>query len=722
MLASLRFLERSPAELLDRIHQAGWIALERALGARANRAFAIDAHEPVMPFGSLTHSDVTALREVDPKHVVEIIQRADRILGGHFNLLGYHDVPVGMPIDWQRDAISGRRGPSVHWSRVPFLDFEKMGDHKVTWELNRHQWMVTLGQASCLTAEPQYAEGAVTAILDWIRANPEGQGVNWASSLELALRTIAWIWTLHLLRDVARPTSAERSVIAGSLRAHGRHIERHLSTYFSPNTHLTGEALGLLYLGATLPSLPEAHRWSRKGFALLTREAGRQLRDDGTYFEQTMWYQGYTVDFLLHGLRLASQAGLEIPAAFRNRSEAAALALLNDLRPGGDVARIGDDDGGRLCGVDLADPADHRGTICLATLDLGWAKVPREGQPVPASVAWVAGLGAFTQLREYAVAPALPSRAFAEGGIYRLAGEGGSWMLVDAGPHGALTGAHAHADPTTFELALEDRIVVVDSGTGRYVGPEREELRAAFAHNVLLVEGRSCGATAGPFRWTATPATHVVQWHSDASFDFLEVEHDGYARGADQVRLRRRFVRLENIWVVIDQWSADSAVQVEARLHLASDLVATLTGPRSVQLNDASRHFTVTSDTDLSVLATKISPAYGRFEDTSVICLRPPERPTGYLLAVLGAANTPSYAVRADTADSSVAWDIRMGSVSGRLDLGPETGWQTPKTTLAETRVVWMPVHDGVLGDPVLLSSGRRRAATREPASARGQS
>src|SRR2546430_5092825 len=29
----------------------------------------------------------------------------------------------------------------------------------------------------------------------------------------------------------------------------GRHIETYLSTYYSPNTHLTGEALGLLYLG-----------------------------------------------------------------------------------------------------------------------------------------------------------------------------------------------------------------------------------------------------------------------------------------------------------------------------------------------------------------------------------------------------------------------------------------------------------------------------------------
>ena len=31
--------------------------------------------------------------------------------------------------------------------RVPFLDHAAVGDHKVTWEINRHQWLVTLAQA-----------------------------------------------------------------------------------------------------------------------------------------------------------------------------------------------------------------------------------------------------------------------------------------------------------------------------------------------------------------------------------------------------------------------------------------------------------------------------------------------------------------------------------------------------------------------------------------------
>ena len=44
------------------------------------------------------------------------------------------------------------------------------------------------------------------------------------------------------------------------LYLHGRHLETYLSTYFSPNTHLTGEALGLYYLGTVFPEFSDAER------------------------------------------------------------------------------------------------------------------------------------------------------------------------------------------------------------------------------------------------------------------------------------------------------------------------------------------------------------------------------------------------------------------------------------------------------------------------------
>jgi hypothetical protein len=86
-------------------------------------------------------------REVDADGVARLIRQADRALDGHLALLGYADVNVGRTIDWHRDTLRQVTAPRSHWSRIPYLDPEIAGDHKLIWEINRHNSVVTLAQA-----------------------------------------------------------------------------------------------------------------------------------------------------------------------------------------------------------------------------------------------------------------------------------------------------------------------------------------------------------------------------------------------------------------------------------------------------------------------------------------------------------------------------------------------------------------------------------------------
>ena len=104
-------------------------------------------------------------------------------------------------MDWALDPVSGCRAPSLHWSLLDPLDLQSVGDSKVVWELNRHQWMVDLGRAYRFTGEERYAKIFVRLASEWMRANPPGVGLNWTSSLEVALRLISWCWALFLFRD-----------------------------------------------------------------------------------------------------------------------------------------------------------------------------------------------------------------------------------------------------------------------------------------------------------------------------------------------------------------------------------------------------------------------------------------------------------------------------------------------------------------------------------------
>ena len=238
-----------------------------------------------------------------PQATAATIAAAERIAAGQVDL-GDRIVSIGSRPDWTLEPLSGKRAPAIHWSRIAFLDPLVAGDCKLTWELNRHQYFVTLGRAYLLTGDDRYAALIAEHLAWWMEDNPPKIGINWTSSLELALRAISWIWALYLVRNSSR---LEGGVFLQALRylyLHARHIERYLSTYFSPNTHLTGEALGLLYVGTAFPEFKRARHWRALGGRILAEQLDRQLFADGVYFEQSTYYHRYTTDFYLHALLL----------------------------------------------------------------------------------------------------------------------------------------------------------------------------------------------------------------------------------------------------------------------------------------------------------------------------------------------------------------------------------------------------------------------------------
>ena len=102
-----------------------------------------------------------------------------------------------------------------------------------------------------------------------------------------------------------------------ALALNGRHIERYLSTYFSPNTHLLGEAVALFFIGTLCPQISSAEDWKKNGWRIVQEEILRQVRPDGVYFEQSLYYHVYALDFFLHARLLASRNGMKIPSGLR---------------------------------------------------------------------------------------------------------------------------------------------------------------------------------------------------------------------------------------------------------------------------------------------------------------------------------------------------------------------------------------------------------------------
>jgi hypothetical protein len=236
-----------------------------------------------------------AIARLDPQYCARLTLLSDAAEHGVVTLLGHPSLSVGNPPRWHREAISGTEAPLRHWSRIDPLDTAVVGDHKLLWELNRHQYLLAPALCWLLDQEQRRFDLIQSHLDSWLAENPPRIGVNWVSSLELSYRAITWCWLLWMLRDAPwRPELRQR--LTASLEAHARQVERYLSTYFSPNTHLTGEALGLFYVGTVLCGSRHAHRWRARGAAILESMLARQVYPDGVYFEQASQYQRYTAE------------------------------------------------------------------------------------------------------------------------------------------------------------------------------------------------------------------------------------------------------------------------------------------------------------------------------------------------------------------------------------------------------------------------------------------
>lgn len=534
------------------IRRRDWGAVQQSL----SRAFAGRPTRFLLDPANAASLRDTVLARV-PGALESARERGDALLEGRFDLLGYRNVNFsgrGKAIDWHLDPIHGRRPPQRFWADVPYLNAE-CGDHKIIWELNRHQHWLGLGRALWLTRDRTYGQAMLTQLADWLNANPPLQGVNWASMLELGFRSISWVWALHfLLADAADgPGAFDREpwlvdLLVG-LDRQLTHVEQNLSYYFSPNTHLTGEALALYVAGRAVPELRASGRWATTGRDILVREIDTQIGPDGGHAERSMHYHRYTLDFYLMALLVAERSGdHDAIGPFRDAVSRLATFARGMADRNGRLAMIGDDDGGMLWPIAGRDPADIRDSLALAAVALDQPDLAPWDPPE--ETLWLSGGEAPRAGAGEATEPA--STVFTDTGYAVIRDEAGDHLTFDVGAHGFLNGGHAHADALAITLTVAGTPLLIDGGTGTYtMDPAlRDRLRDATSHNTLTLDGRSPSVPAGPFHWRTRTDARLTAWRANAPLAWAESLHNGYG---DNGHRRSVVHAIGDGWWVIDE-------------------------------------------------------------------------------------------------------------------------------------------------------------------------
>lgn len=380
-----------------------------------------------------------------------------------------HSQWSGGDIYWQ-DPAGMSLPQAVHWSRLNYRDTGRYGDPKIAWELSRHQFL-----RHWVLAKERPLDERVNAvshlILHWIEHNPYGYGINWCSSLEVALRLISWETAVETLGDENFHPRVLRAIYRSALQ-HSRHLQKFPSLFSSANNHRIGELLGEMAAAALVQNEAPLNTRAWLAWQALQQQAVAQISADGVDREQAVYYHAYALLYFKRAARYAEQLTFPVSLEFRQLIHRMQYYLDCLTDENGNWFEIGDRDDGDL-----------------------YALLPWMLGPQPLSTPAVRG-----------------AHEFAGGGYVIWRGADDLHGVFRCGEFGLTTiAAHAHADQLSFLLKLGTVDILTDSGTCSYHdNPEwRHYFRGTAAHNTVLVNHTDQAEYGGPFLWNTAPHGHL---------------------------------------------------------------------------------------------------------------------------------------------------------------------------------------------------------------------
>lgn len=256
-------------------------------------------------------TEINEKNREESERIISVLLKSPFYPDQHANCIHYY------PIDWQYDCKSGYKwNAHSHYTHIKYGNIAGQ-DIKVPWELGRFQHAPTLAFAAFLaysgieSVHPKeyYAHIFRTQCLDFIAFNPPHYGVQWKTSMDIAIRAANLLVAFDLFTYCGIIWDEEFSyILKRSLQEHANHILENLEwSKVSRGNHYLANLCGLLVI---LRSLPDTkHNISAIKFAVseCAAEIDNQFLSDGGNFEASIPYHGLSTQLI--SISLASLKG-----------------------------------------------------------------------------------------------------------------------------------------------------------------------------------------------------------------------------------------------------------------------------------------------------------------------------------------------------------------------------------------------------------------------------
>ena len=489
-------------------------------------------------FGFFQTKDPHLFSKVDHKNV---ITRADKIFQGKVLFFG--------EIEGALDLDPGQ--PLTHWSSV-HNNNQQIKDIKFIWEPARFGWGIQLGQAFHLSQDEKYVRFFWSQIQDFKHKNPLNMGPNWASAQEVALRLIAWVVTLHLIRssNFSNPRAIED--IAISIADHADRVMATLSyAKAQNNNHILSEAAGLYTAGTFLKNHPGASKWRKKGLSLFEKAIRCQIDPEGEYIQHSTNYHRLMLTLSVWMARLlkVNQNVFQNETIEKIKHSIIWLDNLLDIQSG-QVPNLGHNDGSLVLPLSTAPYSDYRPIIQAASCEFfGYSFLPS---------------GIYNDLAKWLGIVIRPNKMpYSEERFFSpRIGDENSWAVVRAKRYRSRP---AHADQLHIDLWHQGSNILLDAGTYQYNAPKPWDngLSTTRVHNTLTIGKTDQMTRSGRFLWLDWAQAHISEYSNNR----IIAAHDGYLTlGA--VHERTLTQKSGTHWEVIDHVYGMKAAKDPLRLDL----------------------------------------------------------------------------------------------------------------------------------------------------------
>ena len=254
------------------------------------------------------------------------------------------------PIDWQLDFKSGYRWNAKLKSEkaVEVIGKIEGADIKLPWELSRMYHLLQLAFFSLLTTDKnKYIIEFKNQVLDFVSANPIGYGVNWACTMEVAIRAVNFLLSYDIFREIDRDNILDEEfneIFYKTIKEHESFIINNLewSDYCTTN-HYLANICGLIFIACYIGNT-KLLDFAYKEFL---SELDKQFYNDGGNFEDSTYYHRLSCEMLTLSFAVLSRFK-KLPEKYIKKifkmGEFLSILIKDDYT----LPQFGDNDSGRF--------------------------------------------------------------------------------------------------------------------------------------------------------------------------------------------------------------------------------------------------------------------------------------------------------------------------------------------------------------------------------------